>query len=158
MTVALRYLDRPDWPAGQWSDEPDLEVWTDEFTGYRCLILRTSMGNLCGYVEVPDSHPWHGLDYSSPTDGSTPDPDNYEFHNRIDGKVGVHGGLTFAGDRGQVVGSGWWFGFDCAHAWDLVPTMLRDGYHSQAESSYRDIAYVREECGKLARQLAEVTA
>ena len=103
-------------------------------------------------------HPPPRSDYDDPADGSTPDPDNYEFHNRIDGKVDVHGDLTFAGDREQVVGSGWWFGFDCAHAYDLVPTMLRDGFHSQVESIYRDLAYVRDECGSLARQLAEVSA
>ena len=157
MTIAVRYMTKDGWPAGPWTNEPDLEVWTDEPTGYRCLIHRTSMGNLCGYVEVPDTHPWHGLDYSSPSDGSTPDPDSW-WANRIDGQVDVHGGLTFAGDREQVVGSGWWFGFDCAHASDLVPTMLRDGYHSRAALAYPDIAYVRNECVLLARQLAEVSA
>ena len=158
MTISLRYLTRLDWPAGPWDDEPDLEVWTDQPTGYRCLIVRTTTGHLCGYVEVPEDHPWNGSGYDDPADGSKRDDGTVDWSDRIDGKVEIHGGLTFANAREQVVGSGWWFGFDCAHAWDLVPTMLRDGFHSQAESTYRNLAYVRNECVSLARQLAEVTA
>jgi hypothetical protein len=48
----------------------------------------------------------------------------------------------------------WWFGFDCAHSGDLVPGMPL--YTGLAGGVYRDQAYVRGECAKLAAQLAQV--
>lgn len=45
----------------------------------------------------------------------------------------------------------WLFGFDCAHYGDAVPT-----YGYSMDGIYRDLAYVREECASLARQLALV--
>lgn len=51
-------------------------------------------GAVNGYVQVPQGHPWHGLDYDE-----------------ID--VEAHGGLTFARDG--------WIGFDTLHAWDYWP-------------------------------------
>lgn len=44
-----------------------------------------------GYAQIPEDHPWHGLDYDE-----------------ID--VDVHGGLTFARDG--------WIGFDTLHVGD----------------------------------------
>ena len=157
MTVAIRHIMKDDWPTGEWTDEHDLEVWTDDATGYRCLIVRANQGHLCGYVEVPENHPWNSLSYRDHPDGIEVADDDW-FAPRIYGSIDVHGGLTFSGDRTQVVGSGWWFGFDCAHLYDLSPTMLRDGYHSTSASTYRDLGYVRRECASLARQLAEVAA
>lgn len=46
----------------------------------------------------------------------------------------------------------WWFGFDCAHAWDISPATDRN-YHG-SDSEYRDFDYVTRECQSLARQLA----
>lgn len=45
-----------------------------------------------GYVQVPDNHPFYGLDYED-----------------ID--VNIHGGLTYAEEG--------WIGFDTAHAFDI---------------------------------------
>lgn len=95
-----------------------------------------------------------------------------------------HGGLTFASlcspsseeAHGicHVPGPGeadhvWWFGFDCAHAYDLSPgyeARTRDmmanirsslprpaGMEDAYKEVYRDIAYVAEECRQLAAQL-----
>lgn len=99
-------------------------------------------------------------------------------------EVDVHGGLTFAsacsphGDEAanvcHVPGPGetdrvWWFGFDCAHAGDLCPQMnmhLKQmdailpmppslaGYRDNDE--YRDVAYVKEQCAMLAKQLVAI--
>ena len=153
-TIRLRYMDKAKLPEGEWTDEHDLEFWTDEGTGYRCLVVRTSMGTLCGYVEVPDSHPWHEVEYgdcvAQPNCG-----DKWCTHGP-GSIVDAHGGLTFSGDRDHVVGSGWWFGFDCAHYLDLSPYMLAEGLASYGGSTYRDVSYVRGECVALARQLAEV--
>lgn len=53
----------------------------------------------------------------------------------------------------------WWFGFDCAHAFDLVPGLsvlgkpMADAFDWE-HGQYRDIGYVMSECADLAKQLA----
>lgn len=132
--------------AGPWSDEPDKVQWIDEATDLDCLIVRNHMGALCGYVGLPPGHSLHGLGYGE-----------------IDEDVDVHGGLTYAapcqedGTICHVPEPGrpadvWWFGFDCAHAGDIVPD-FRFTFHGD---TYRDIAYVRAECAALAAQLCEL--
>ena len=45
----------------------------------------------------------------------------------------------------------WWFGFDCAHSGDLVPSMLAFG--ASIGDDYRSLDYVIDECSDLAKQL-----
>ena len=53
----------------------------------------------CGYVSVPENHPFYGKNCSE-----------------IEGDIEVHGGLTFSG---KMKGSDdYWFGWDYAHAGD----------------------------------------
>ena len=47
---------------GPWDREPDKIQYEDPDTGYPCLVKRTSLGHLCGYVGVPEGHPAHGHD------------------------------------------------------------------------------------------------
>lgn len=123
--------------AQPWHDEPNRVAWRDPTTGLQCLILRSAMGNLCGYVRVPRGHRLHGKSYR---------------RSALRG-VEVHGGLTFSGCfGGRHMKRGHWFGFDCAHYYDLVPQMLALGISLQA--TYRTISYVRDECTALAQQLA----
>ena len=145
---------------GPWDGEPDKIQWTDDTTGLPCLIVRNRMGALCGYVGVAPDHPWHGKDYS----GTYSEAD--EYVEGPDSKVDVHGGLTYAakchGDICHVTeehDERWWFGFDCSHSFDLIPYMLDEGYPSALPESatYKDIAYVRAECARLAAQLVVVT-
>jgi hypothetical protein len=75
-------VNRKDWPAGEWDNEPDKKQWLDKTTGLPCLIVRNNYGTLCGYVGVPKSHPLHGKGYQSLYD------DNID--------IDVHGGLTFS--------------------------------------------------------------
>ena len=94
--------------------------------------------------------------------------------------VHVHGGLTYAGlcqdtkdeskgichvpepGRPEEV---WWLGFDCGHAWDLVPAMQSFNEKFRQENpeeynnyrpneTYRDQAFVEAEVTRLAAQLA----
>ncbi len=142
-------------PAGPWSKEPDKAQWVDPETQLDCLIVRSSLGALCGYVGVPPGHPWHGQEYDSVP-------------------ASVHGGLTYAAScnltedpaagichvplkgRPEHVH---WLGFDCAHYMDQVPAMesldlpdLRG-----LRGTYRDFEYVRAECTQLAAQAAEAS-
>lgn len=155
-------VDRTGWPSGAWDDEPDRVEWTDEATGYPCLIVRHHFhGNLCGYVAVPPGHPLHGTPYQD-----------------VD-EVSAHGDLTYSGAcQGHVChvpepgepDDVWWFGFDCAHAFDFLPGMearmreiapylveqpADDDNDDPLVTRYRNLSYVRQECATLAAQLAE---
>lgn len=122
-----------------WETEPNELKWTDKATGLLCWIVRIrpeSMGHLCGYVAVPAGHPIRG--------------------NWCD-DFDVHGGVTWSA---PLEGSTkWWVGFDCAHVGDFCPAWADDP-HMQGlfkDSLYRDIEYVKAECTKLARQIADWT-
>lgn len=149
-------VDKAAWGDGPWQHEPDKRQWRDAATGLPCLIVRNAeIGQLCGYVGVPPSHPAHGKTFD----------DGADFN--------VHGGLTFAGgcqqtgdeSRGvcHVPAPGetenvWWLGFDCAHAFDLSPglqaTMRSCGAELTWPAAYRNVDYVASECAALAKQLA----
>lgn len=146
------FVDKSRFNQGPWMKEPDKVQFYDPTTKATCLIVRNHMGALCGYVGVPEGHPAFEKDYN--------EVDYY-----------AHGGLTFAsfcvedekengichvpfpGEPDRV----WWLGFDCGHAGDLIPEM--EAYYRQAGISstmmetYKDIAYVRQECLDLAKQL-----
>lgn len=140
-------IDRTGWPAGPWDEEPDRIEW--RHTGLPCLIVRSQLGALCGYVAVPPEHPLHGVPYGY-------------VH------ASVHGGLTYsdrcAGRICHVPAEGepddvWWLGFDCAHAHDLIPTIFAGVVRSGGalpHDAYRDIAYVTAEVNDLAEQLAKL--
>lgn len=145
-----RFYRVKDWDDGPWWDEPDKMQWVDEETDLDCLIVRNRLGALCGYVGVPEGHPYFGLHYR-------------------DVPVHVHGGLTFArtcadGDDVQDVchvpepgrpEHVWWLGFDCSHFGDCIPAMPEIYRSTILKVEYRDIAYVQNECRELARQCAD---
>jgi hypothetical protein len=125
-------VDRSNWKPGPWDNEPDEEHFYHNRVP--CVILRNYSGALCGYAGVYKNHPYHGDDY-----------DNHHLD--------VHGGLTFSGDLKNLVGEPgvWYFGFDCAHGFDLVPGL--DAIFHESNGTYRGIDYVRKETKKLADQL-----
>jgi hypothetical protein len=118
------------------------------------------MGHFCGYVGVPEGHPLFGKSGEN--------------------ELEAHGGLTFGGgfcsdeDESHSIchkpGPGepdhvWWVGFDCAHANDLSPGLqatLRDVLPECRRElygdTYRDLAYVQEQCRQLAEQLINASA
>lgn len=72
--------------------------------GFEYAILVMPMGHRCGYVKLPQNHPWYKKN-----------PDNIETN--------VHGGLTFASlinnNEHPILKKGYWIGFDCIHAFDM---------------------------------------
>lgn len=165
-TLEYHFRDKAGWGAGPWHSEPDKRQWADEATGLPCLIVRGPHGALCGYVGVPESHPWFGLSYSHYDGGAPQQCDAYE--GSPENVITVHGGLTFSdfcadgepehgichrpdeGEPDRV----WWFGFDCAHSGDYSPKYDRE--FGWAGDVYRDQAYVEAECASLAQQLVTV--
>jgi hypothetical protein len=158
---------------GEWDNEPDELDWTDERTGYQCRIVRNRMGNLCGYVRLPDGHPLHGVSYSD----NIPERMKPLLDVVMEGPIGkrgpiqvfcaaggvthvdilfdVHGGLTFSGVP-LGAADGFWYGFDCGHCDDLSPGMMR--LLPREDEAYRNVAYVQAECASLAKQLKQVAA
>lgn len=136
-------ISRAGWGPGPWDNEPDRLEWRS--LGYPCLIVRGSLGNLCGYVAVPPGHPWHGRE---PSDL---------------GGVDVHGGITFTGpcqEGGHICHVAqpgepddvWWIGFDCAHYQDYMPASRGLGIPMFDHDIYRDLDYVKEMVNLLADQ------
>jgi len=165
--IEYRTFDKSGWGPGPWQDEPDKIQWPDAATGLPCMIRRNLFGIWCGYVGVPDGHPWFGV-------------------HRDDIEAAVHGGISFTapcltdgdeatdichvpdpGEPDQV----WWVGFDCNHAWDFAPAMAttmtaipdvlrglgQSGFRTFifSDCEYRDLAFVEAECADLASQAAE---
>jgi hypothetical protein len=140
---------------GIWMDEPDEAEWDSEEWRVPCLVLRTPLGSLCGYAGIAQAHPWHGLG-----------------RNRLD--AAVHWPLTWAGPRDQLrvtrtdatVADHWYVGFDCAHAFDLIPhfrtlfpkraaePILIASQHGTPPfvDTYKDFVWVRRRVEELAEQ------
>lgn len=143
--------------------EPDQLAWWYE--DLPCLILRNTLGALCGYVGLPTNHRYFGKN-----------------HDKI--RVQVHGGLTFSDTKmtldnvnlyypvkrklaasneaefiTRISGGYWWVGFDCCHANDLVPGLemlfksIMPSRPKILELKYRNIKYVKGQVIKLAKQL-----
>jgi hypothetical protein len=145
-------VDKSEWEQGPWMDEPDKAQWIDKDTGLDCLIVRGPMGALCGYVGVPETHRYFGKEYATAL-------------------LNCHGGPTFSDrcnpDEDPATGichtgpvanpTVWWFGFDCAHAMDLMPGLPDQILNNFfADRVYRDFAFVKKEVQSLANQLSEV--
>jgi hypothetical protein len=146
-------IKRDSWGPGPWEAEPDVVEWRTD--GLACLIVRNRLGALCGYVGIPEGHPFHGKAYS--------DVESVR-------DLRVHGGLTYsnacAGHICHVARPGepdnvWWLGFDCNHSGDMAPGMMAalracgaDHLAHRQWASYRDIEYVRHEVENLAQQLS----
>ena len=132
---------RPPLEPGPWDDEPDLEEWQSR-EGYRCVIMREqTTWTLCGYVALPECHPWWGRDL-------------------FEVPAIVHGGCAFSGPSPDA-SVDWWIGFDCAHFSDRKPgleAMLREAGAPSVlidfpGVEYRTIDYVRSEVTNLAAQV-----
>lgn len=129
---------------GHQAKEPDREEF--QHAGYKCLIQRHyELGHLCGYVGVKKRHPCYGKN-----DDRMPYDDLFPVH--------VHGGLTFSdeGDGSWHPKGYWWLGFDCAHAWDIVPyiQVLTAPTQYEQHGTYRNFQYVRQETKAFAEQVA----
>ncbi len=132
--------ERKLWGPGPWQHEPDGAFFW--FAGLRCAVMRSALGHWCGYVQVPEGHPWHGQD-------------------ELD--VDVHGGLTYTRAHGER----WQLGFDCAHVHDNLPGMgflarLSGGARRRVKrragwGTYKTIQYAIDETKRLAEQAREAS-
>lgn len=150
MKLEPNEFDKSTWGSGPWQDEPDLVEFRAH--GLPCVLRRNRSGAWCGYVGVPSEH-----------------PDARKGYRDLDLEVDVHGGMTYAEPCNEVAchipaegeaDTFYWFGFDCAHPFDLKPR-ARGLLHPDLwdrpseEDIYRDVAYARGETESLAEQLAQ---
>lgn len=145
---------------GEWINEINrLEF---KHAGFDCLINRNQFLAWCGYVGIPKTHPCYGKeilmqDYTLPE--------------------GVHGGVSYSQECHELIchqtenkeDNLWWIGFDCAHAYDLIPYLNHirkkwGGNWQKIELDcnikymdvYRNIDYVTNETKNLAEQLLQI--
>lgn len=155
-------VDRTGWAPGPWDGEPEDRVdW--EHAGLPCFALRhLDFGNWAGYVGVPPGHPLYGA--------AAEDSGLAVCYSAACSPPICH--VPKPGTSDEV----WWFGFDCAHAWDITPgsdAFLRFIAGSMPEQdrqailrvisdddrfirrTYKTIDYVRERVNAMAEQLAQ---
>jgi hypothetical protein len=142
-----------------WLSEPDRDSW--RIKDMLCVALRDDrFGHWCGYVGVGAAHPLYGV-----TAGKL---------EKIGERLLAHGDVNASGRLVEY--TGWFFGFDCAHAFDYQPYHGRhlreigapEGLiraHEEMFSQerrgpfpivYRDLNYVRANCAALAAQILAI--
>lgn len=113
-----------------------------KYKNYNCMVLRMWDFHLNGYIEIKKGHKL------------------YEVHYDKINNIEVHGGFTFSG----TLDDKYYIGFDCAHAWDYIPSILHnynmyDFYISRIDrftnEVYRTEKYVIKECKNVVRQIIE---
>ena len=116
----------------EWLKEPNRKEFT--YKGYHCVIQRhMQLGHLCGYVNLPKSSKFYGVDY-------------YKISN-----ISVHGDLTYSNWSDSTKKS-WRIGFDCAHFDDFSPY----GMFAQTGTVYRNINYVENQIKQMVDQIIEL--
>jgi hypothetical protein len=151
-----------------WENEPDELFFIDKETGYQCQILRRCkkteyrMIYLCGYVKIPENHPFYNLEYSDKLISECNRKisikgisyficNDYYDYESPSSLLEIHGGITFSQfSRDDFLPDGFWYGFDCGHSGDISN---KEDIEKFKEYVYRDIEYVKNECKSLARQL-----
>lgn len=157
-------MNRSMWGAGPWDGEPDKVQWIDADTDLDCLAVRNGVGAWCGYVGVPEGHPWFAVGYGESFCGHSGC-----YEHTPSNIINVHGGITYSNfcDEEGAEDSAichiplpgrpeqiWWFGFDTCHLGDTYPD--RRALFSTETDVYRTLAYVQAECASLAKQLKAV--
>lgn len=154
-------------------DTIDTLQWNDPATGLPCAARAISFAGIwCGYVGVPPSHPWYRKHFNDIPDIRVHGGLSYSDELPLEAQVAMVAETTAGAevlDRPEIKGAGstgnaasthakqgndhiWWFGFDCAHCFDVMPAL---GI-AFPDSTYKDFNYIKEQCALLAAQLAEV--
>lgn len=140
----------PEWASlkkscgdGPWQTEPDFELF--EYRDHKCMVRRGPFGALNGYIEVKPDHAFYKQDYDA-----------------ID--INVHWGITYSGNILDCLDI-FFIGFDCAHAFDYVPTLTL--FHTCSaktelctvpmyqKENYKTIDFVIAECKSVVDQLID---
>lgn len=124
-----------DWDPGPWLYEHDRLEW-EEFH-FPVLLRRNAAGSLCGYVVIPEEHPWHGL---------APEKVPAYPHHGIDFSHTPTASMTHA----KAPPDAWWIGFSCSGPGDYLPALMHLDDCLRRGVAYRNEQYVLDEIKKLA--------
>lgn len=117
---------------GPWDDDfekhPEMK-YQFIYRDYDCSIRRGGVLAWCGYVKIPETHPYHNKNFDD-----------------IDNDINVHGGFTGGDDEGRI-------GFDTCHYGDQYPCMFDFGL--QKNGHYWTYEDTIEEVKKVVDQLIE---
>lgn len=137
-------IDKSTWDDGEWKNEQDYYYWIDETTLLDCLIVRKVLGNLCGYVGLPETNSFYGMDYK-------------QIENKL--TYPIHGGLTYSELGNDLIfhktkeeNNLWWVGFATSSPGDLIPNYNKSKYKARIET-YKNLDYVTREVKQLAFHL-----
>lgn len=154
-------IDRSTWGEGPWDGEPDKVSWTDQVTGYPCMVTRANPdhGSWCGYVAVEPVHPLHGAGIYADAVLFLDVHDAVTFAAACADDEPVESAVCHVPEPGRPADV-WWFGFSCAGAFDARPAWdARDrelGRGADRPGTYRTVEFARAECGSLAQQLKAI--
>ena len=114
--------------------------WTDPVTGYEIQVrFNGYTGTWCGYVVLPEEHPWV-------VDQREFERDDKHVRLDIHSMVRVHGGWTFYSENT--------YGFDCAHYMDYQPAQPYNKVDPWGHPLiYWTFAMVRDEILRAAREI-----
>jgi hypothetical protein len=130
-TDGIRRLPMHHLLPGPWDldfkNHPELQ-YQFYYKDYDCAIRRGGMWAWCGYVKIPETHPYYDKNFD-------------------DMDIDVHGGFTGGDDEGRI-------GFDTCHAGDIWPSSfkLHDDEKNDHYWTYEDTI---EEVKKVVDQLIE---
>lgn len=147
--VYIEFLDKKNFPPGDWMAEPDYCEW--DAYGFNCLVLRDmKLGMWRGFISLPIGHKFYGYTLTKIL--------NQDWGLELE----VHGGLSIAGKLPikykELNKDKWWLGFECSKGEDLLPLVKFDKddpiYQGiRDHQSYKGFHFVRKETNHLAKQL-----
>lgn len=119
----------------------------EEYKGIPYIVhITEKLGHYCGYIRIPENHPWYKLGVKKRWYKITP-TSKRRYHYDYDAiPLEVHGGLTFGRliskcDYPQGFTRGLWVGWDYAHLGDYVKTSMfpdESGYEWSEEEVERE--------------------
>ena len=103
----------------------------------RSNIISEKMMFYCGYVGVPKSHPYFGVEYDTPDSFSIP----------------AHCGLTYSSYMDEYDRDYWFFGFDCGHGGDSSSV---EDLSSENPCTFKTFEFAKDGVFSMYEHLAQV--
>lgn len=151
--IFLEYLDKKNFPPGEWCREPDLSYW-DRYD-MSCLTLRDmSLGIWRGFVGVEEQHPFYKKSINKIL--QTKEASEILFQ--------VHGGVCSSGrlpvKYKKYASDLWWVGITTSHDEDYMPLVKlefedHEMFGDQFQT-YKNFSFIRKETNKLAKFLSKM--
>lgn len=164
--------DRHPTGSGPWSGEPDKFAWTDEATGYPCVVVRERTGEYGAHVGVPPEHPLSGyaaqaipgeissdlhrpVSCAQPCQRSVSEPLSIchvsERRRHVARQVAAHQ----VAKPGEQADDAWWLGMIFDGPRDFVPAGGKRALAAERGETYRDARFAFEQATLLARRLRD---